>query len=240
MYKRTRLSTIKIEIETTGNDVEDVGLYALSRYRDLEDCEDSYFMLFDTNNTWKELARDTLIFTVANALMNETIELYKYNDHEKYFWGLFDNAISSYAFKIPKTYREEDALTSELIHAINYIRKGYGGTADFRSVTKHLIRRLCRSSDDQPKPRTFLIENLKRYAKKYPWLSVDTKGGILNFLQGKKKVHVTKIYLPKILMQMEALNEEHNELRKTNKDYNYFIMGLRSCIDKYFVDQRNL
>ena len=76
---------------------------------------------------------------------------------------------------------------------------------------------------------------MKQYAKKYSWLSITSKEGVYNFVMGNNKVDITRIYLPRISMQMESLIKAHEKLIKTNWEYSYFMINLKNYTKDHFA-----
>lgn len=238
LYKRIRISTRKIEIEAEEVFCENTGLYILSHYPNLEYSNDNFFSLFDENYQWYEVAQDTIIFTVINLLVNKTIELYKCSDRVSYFWGTFNNTDIYYSFRICNESTNEDLLSDKLLTAITQTHRRYkvNVQANANDVIKNLISSFPLYQRHYFGPdRIFLIENLKSYSEKYPWLSINAQKGIINIITRRNKIDLERIYLPRISMQIEELRKTHINLLKSNWEYGFFITHLKNYINDYFI-----
>lgn len=230
IYKRIRLHEQKIDFEKEIIHCDDIGLFVIGEYPDLE----YNYVSLSQKKEWYTIALKTINLTILNLIVSNTISLHKYEDERRYLNGLIKYRNIDYFFKIEDISEQEDLLTKAIILTINKLYEENPKIITLKSIIKRTVDLYLYKSTEHRRPaKKFVIALLKQYSKKYDWLKIVETEKLLGIYRDYK-VDVNRIYIPRIKMQHKNLKAYHITTTKKSIDYKNFVRHLDDVLVRDF------
>lgn len=87
--------------------------------------------------------------------------------------------------------------------------------------------------------KQMMLVNLKQYANSNKWININRSKKFLGWYN-QHKVKVDEIYIPRISMQHQAIDELHKNLFYSNAIYKKFVMLFKIKLEAYFRSKESI
>lgn len=231
-YQRIRISEENLRLDFQPVHCEDIGLYVIGKYPRLQYGSTTY----NTEFNWQWHAMATIRLTILNLINNGVVEIVKVEDKSSYLYNTFTRINNDYIFRVTDLQFDKDWLSQLAYNSINEVNQTRH--PDLCQYIRVILDKIIYAHSTYRKPsKAFIIQILRKYAKTFPWIQLDTKSKFLGLLENHS-LKVAEIYIPRLSMQHQALSDLDNELFRHNKLYTYFSKRLNYEIEKDFKRRR--
>lgn len=217
-YKRVRLYDKPLVLKSSKIHCDDIGLYVIGKYPNLE----YNFVSVFPKQEWGTIAFHTINLAIFNLVLTGTISIHGYEDEVSYLSGLKKSKKRDYYFKIEDISTDEDLLTKSILSAINQINEEDIKIKTLRHVIQLVLDKYLGSKEVYGRPqKQFVIELLRRYSKKYDWLKIVHTEKLLGIYRDYK-IEIEPIYIPRIKMQHQDLIVAYKNEIMINRPFIFF------------------
>lgn len=232
-YEKQRLTEKKLELNFESVHCEDIGLHVIGKYPRLQFGNFNFSEGLD----WRNNAEATIRLTILNLINNDVIEVVKVLDSKTYFFKLFKSYHTNYYFKIIDLQVDKDWFSVMVYKTINEVNQT--DYPDLYDYINEIIGKILNYQSHFNNPsRTFLIEILRTYTKKFKWIELIKTKKLLGLIDDFN-LKVEDIYIPRISMQHQSLTDIDNNLFRLNNDYKDFYKALNDEISYCFRKRKN-
>ncbi|WP_353779928.1 hypothetical protein [Winogradskyella sp. 3972H.M.0a.05] len=231
-YNTKVLSKDEITIDTDEIVCDDIGLYVIGQYPQLEF---NYVSVFPKKE-WKKIASETISLAFLNLIQCKAIKLHKFTHKDIYVGGLYSREVLVHYFEVLNTENIPDDLFSEtIIKLINETESKYGNHKKLWKVLKRIGDFYLGENKEYSRPeKRYVIEIIKQYTKKHEWINLESEPKLMGIYKDYK-INIKPIYIPRIKMQHEAIKELHLNQKRTNPKYKIFVDNLVKRVNSDFT-----
>ena len=228
LYEKKQHQNLKIDFDFEFVNCDDIGLYVIGKYPRFKYSTSSFNQ--DFNWLWHSIA--TLRLTILNLINNRVIEVYKTQNTTSYLFNTYKNQKTDYYFKVIDLQLDKDWLSVLIYKSINEVNcLNFPTLSDYIKV---IINKIIYKYGVYDNPsKAFMIKTLREYSNKFSWIHIYKEKKFMGYIDDYQ-IKVKEIYIPRMNMQHQLLNETDNDLFHNNYEYKYFYKALAKEIIKAF------